>query len=778
MIGKQHKSAFVKLYISFIVFFAVPVIALMTFFGTAMVRSSQSEVMETNLARLTTVRDSTDHLLQNVQRISLDISINPILNDFYEIGTSLYGNRADHVFVVLNLLKILSNARSLENRIESIYLYNEHANMVLTSENEIRPRARFKDAAWLDELEKVDTMPLWLEPRLPNDQDEEDPPIPDYLLGLYKSHVLTQVRPLSPFRTTLPGAIAINIGMDDFNKLLGISGLSDESEFYVVSRTGEIIIHNFQDRQYRDQSSLGSFDLLRLEEIRESKADHGFLSPGKSHDNHIIFFARSNTTDWLYIERTEYRRFLSSVRALIFVVIGISLLMLIGGFGVAYLAARWLYNPVAKLVDDIQRQSGINLAEAYADTGVLSQAVMTLKKQESSLVRLQERRKKEIRDHALMLLVQGDDIRESDRDYYFDFPHSRFFCAIASIDNFAGFESQFDPEQRHYVKELIFKISEEIMKNRWIYYSVQYQNDKMVFLFNIADRNMENQYGEITSQLREIQEETLRSLQLELSFSTGNTVESSDAIEDSFIQAQNGLKLRLVKGRRCFILPTDQIGGFTVARPAEIGVNHVFNTLRLGTENKVIKELDLLFSDITNRYNYYGTIQIIHLLLSNTITYLLQEHIDPSAIFGNDRHPYDQVSSLETIGEVKEYFKLIFARVIAQKDISPLVGNRRIVRIVDYIEQNYQKDISAEDVAASAGMGYHHMRRVFKEQLGVSFLDYINMKRIGKAKELLRSTDDQMPAIAEIVGYNNTQSFTRYFKKYEGITPGEYRGLK
>ena len=70
------------------------------------------------------------------------------------------------------------------------------------------------------------------------------------------------------------------------------------------------------------------------------------------------------------------------------------------------------------------------------------------------------------------------------------------------------------------------------------------------------------------------------------------------------------------------------------------------------------------------------------------------------------------------------------------------------------------------------------MRKIVKQETGKSLLDLINNARIEKAKVLLRETSMYIKEIAEDVGYNNVQSLTRFFKKYEGITPGEFREIK
>ena len=70
------------------------------------------------------------------------------------------------------------------------------------------------------------------------------------------------------------------------------------------------------------------------------------------------------------------------------------------------------------------------------------------------------------------------------------------------------------------------------------------------------------------------------------------------------------------------------------------------------------------------------------------------------------------------------------------------------------------------------------MSRLFKESMNWNLSDYINYVRIEKAKELLRTTNEPIDEIQELVGIPSRTTFLRVFKKFEGITPGQYRKLK
>jgi len=102
-------------------------------------------------------------------------------------------------------------------------------------------------------------------------------------------------------------------------------------------------------------------------------------------------------------------------------------------------------------------------------------------------------------------------------------------------------------------------------------------------------------------------------------------------------------------------------------------------------------------------------------------------------------------------------------------------GDKNIEKALDFISQNFQTDLSVESIADYIGLNASYFSRVFKNVTGKTVLEYITLKRLEVSKKLLQETNLTINQIAQNVGYNNVHSFLRFFKKYEGITPGDYR---
>lgn len=104
-------------------------------------------------------------------------------------------------------------------------------------------------------------------------------------------------------------------------------------------------------------------------------------------------------------------------------------------------------------------------------------------------------------------------------------------------------------------------------------------------------------------------------------------------------------------------------------------------------------------------------------------------------------------------------------------------GNPHISLMTDYIDKHYPDNLTVEAIADAACLSPGYAGRIFKEQLGLPIMDYVLKVRIDKSKKLLLNPHYQIQAIAEKVGYGDAGYFTKVFRKFEGITPTQFRKI-
>ena len=96
-------------------------------------------------------------------------------------------------------------------------------------------------------------------------------------------------------------------------------------------------------------------------------------------------------------------------------------------------------------------------------------------------------------------------------------------------------------------------------------------------------------------------------------------------------------------------------------------------------------------------------------------------------------------------------------------------------QVEEYIRKNYSENISLKSIGEQFYINNVYLGQIFKKKNGITFKEYLNRVRIEKATQLLADTDEKIYAIAEKVGFHNTDYFINKFVQEKGMTPRQYR---
>lgn len=153
------------------------------------------------------------------------------------------------------------------------------------------------------------------------------------------------------------------------------------------------------------------------------------------------------------------------------------------------------------------------------------------------------------------------------------------------------------------------------------------------------------------------------------------------------------------------------------------------------------------------------------------------EAIRPRLIGLTQKHGFNSVlelmSILHDLSTSSDMRTLSDIAFVSEETLS--YNSRRVERIMEFMKNNFDKNITLNDVAKIAGMTEVALSRFFKFRTGKTYIDTLNEIRLGNASRMLIDTTQSITEVAYKCGFNNISNFNRVFKKKKLCTPKEFR---
>ncbi|HAS73446.1 MAG TPA: hypothetical protein DCS67_04820 [Clostridiales bacterium UBA8960] len=199
---------------------------------------------------------------------------------------------------------------------------------------------------------------------------------------------------------------------------------------------------------------------------------------------------------------------------------------------------------------------------------------------------------------------------------------------------------------------------------------------------------------------------------------------------------------------------------------------------RIGQEDKegtlaILYETTALFKD-----KHYPPRLLKHLMtqILGELYSVFKYAFDAQGAVFNYSGMHDAVSKTMHMDALNELLASVLSSVINElKYIRHNQSKHVIMRAINFVEHNYDQNISLEDVAKVVNLSKQYVCSLFKKETGQNLSTFINQIRIDKAKQLLLNPTVSSKDVFELVGYSNQQYFSRVFKKMTGLTTTEYK---
>lgn len=356
---------------------------------------------------------------------------------------------------------------------------------------------------------------------------------------------------------------------------------------------------------------------------------------------------------------------------------------------------------------------------------------------------------------------------------YFSLKNISSHCQIALIEpsrpEFAGKTSEED-------NVLLDLICSEIVKQYF-----KNDNDVYVFVDNsnrivILNSNIEIDILECCEQIKVM---IINRLKCYVCIGIGNKYDDLRNIKQSYKEACEALKYKVIFGK-------NQVVSFADMRinnqNSDINKYDIFEVgfyIKAGIVEKANELIDLMFSDLNSIND--NTIEQVRVSSVNIVTTILNSitelglHYDD--VFETNDLPYHSVLKIDTMPEMKDYLKeLLSSTINAIKSIRSKKANKIINDIEKYMKNSLSNsELSLSSVAGEFYLNSSYLSRIFKQDTGHTFVEYLTKLRIEKALKLFSETDLKAYEVAQEVGIPDPNYFGKCFKKYTGVSINDYK---
>ncbi|WP_051620372.1 helix-turn-helix domain-containing protein [Paenibacillus sp. UNC451MF] len=489
---------------------------------------------------------------------------------------------------------------------------------------------------------------------------------------------------------------------------------------------------------------------------------------------------------WVYISAAPLSSITAPVVSISKWILVISITGLIFALLLSWFVSRRIYHPVQRLLSLLAGERNEEVKDEFA---LIEKHWQHLSKETESMRNKLEEQVPILREGFFLQLAQGylislheNDMKERMKRYGWETENRQFIALMFQLTGFANLEGRFSPGDESLVTFAASNIIDEVIKE-------QYEQAEIINFHNFSIGVLlsfpsSHPLSWLENDLEEVCQEVIRAinriLKMQVTISVSKGIHNVKQIPHLFEEVRQALVYRDLLDENQ-IIRAEQLSKLNVLKESSYPFTldkEIISAIRNGQETEAVELISQFMEELSANGSTEFMLQQGMLQLLGSIRYSsLQSGMNPVQLFGS-------VNLFEQLGQIKEPEQMLnwFQRKVISVFVQEMISRQDyhfkqiIEQVIVYLREQYMTPLSLESCADLFGTSPYTLSRAFKQITGVNFIDFLTNIRISNAKTMLMETDMKISEVADAVGYQHSY-FNRLFKKYEGITPSQFREL-
>ncbi|MEK8130333.1 AraC family transcriptional regulator [Paenibacillus filicis] len=549
-------------------------------------------------------------------------------------------------------------------------------------------------------------------------------------------------------------------------------------------RTGEMFIVDEDNRiiAHSDDAKLG-LDVSGapyMQTMREHHSDIGVLNAKEAGEDLSVSYRKSAYNGWTYVSIVPTSAITEQVRSIAWTSILVSVIVLIATVLAALIGSRRMYSPVRRIYHALLDDKGS--VQKKDEFKAITERIQSLIQDQSQLQFELKGQQKQLVELLVRKLMLGEakarEISESLLYYGYDYTRGWAVMRVLlfQIDGLEG--ERFTEKDRDLLLFAIGNIVSELAPDEHRLPAVIMQ-ESVVVLIGTNSQSEEVFKDAVFEMATEMQQAIKRYLQLPTSIGISRSFEDWSEASRGYAEGENALKYRARLGEEAilFIEDVQPDKGKEILYPKELG-EELLQAIKSLEQERASQALSVLMEALSRQDYDHNDYQMALVRLLTDLLRLLQDSgISLHGLELGESSLFEELLTLHTSREIAAWFE----GKIVQPGIRLLEERRETQfrtisqEVKRLIEDAFDTDLTLEKIGSRLNYHPQYISRVFRQETGINFAEYLAQYRLEIAKRWLRETALTITEIAEKLKYNNPANFIRYFRKMEGITPGQYR---